>query len=148
TYVDQAMHFSLAVPDGWLVDNSGRQGPRVIFFNPIPEDNFRANITVVVDSLSPLTPEEYFMLNRLQVKRLSGNSRLLLDEPAWAMEGAQIFEWTALQMGPIPLKFRQLGVVARGRGYAVTCTAPLHRFETYRGEFEATLDSFRMIEPQ
>src|SRR5262249_51092429 len=34
TYIDPGGRFSLQVPPGWLVDNSGQQGSLVILFHP------------------------------------------------------------------------------------------------------------------
>ncbi|MBI1916063.1 MAG: hypothetical protein HYS12_15220 [Planctomycetes bacterium] len=146
-YFDPDTLFSLAVPPGWLVDTSGQQGSKVTFFCPEVEDNFRTNVTVVVQPLAPLTPEEFVTLSRLQIKQLSGNSRLAVDQEEDRPAGARTFEWTALKLFPIPLRFRQRIVVDRGMTYGVICTAPMHRFEDYRELFDATLSSFHIHDP-
>src|SRR5438067_2148901 len=88
SFVDPVNRFSLTIPPGWLVDTSGQQGTKAIFFHPQGEEHFRPNINVVVNPLSPFTPEEFITLGRLQLKQLSGSSRLGIDEPAEKPEGA------------------------------------------------------------
>ena len=54
--------FSLHVPPGWSADRSGREGSSVVLHSPTVDDNFRANVNVIVQDLSPLTQEEYLTL--------------------------------------------------------------------------------------
>ncbi len=53
-YVDPREGFSLRMPGGWMVDTSGQQGSRVIFYAPTVEDTFRASVNVVVQDLAPI----------------------------------------------------------------------------------------------
>jgi len=145
-FVDKDTLFSIDVPDGWLVDTSGQRGSKVILLNPQTENNFRANVNVVVQALDPLTAEEFLTLSRLQLKQFSGQSELDLDAPAERPRGGHVFEYTVhhQQISPMPLKVRQVIYVAEDKAYIVTGTATLVRFEFYRNDIENVLESFQI----
>ena len=79
-YTDIKNLFELQVPSDWLADTSGQMGTRVAFLSPDVEAGFQANVNVVVSHLSPLTREEFLAFSRLQLKQLSGEAKLPVDE--------------------------------------------------------------------
>lgn len=140
-FVDPDIGFSLKIPKGWLVDTSGQRGSKVILYHPDVEEDFRANINVLIHELGPLTADEYLTLSRLQVKQLTGFAQLPTDAASTDRPDTHIFEWMTDRATP-PIRVRQVVVFSESRAVTVTATALLDRFENYRAEFGQVLDSF------
>ena len=146
-YVDPQLLFSLEIPAGWLIDNTGQQGSKVVAFDPKSDANFRTNINVIVQDLEPLTEEECLTFGRLQLKQVSGNSKLDLDQPAKDSREPHLFEVTSRNT-PVPLKCRQAVWIAQGKVYIVTGTTTAGQFPLRKEEFDGVLKSFRMLSVQ
>lgn len=147
SYVDPQLLFSLEIPAGWLIDNTGQQGSKVVVFDPKSDANFRTNINVIVQDLEPLTEDECLTFGRLQLKQISGNSKLDLDEPAKDSRSPHLFEVTSRRT-PVPLKCRQAVWVSQGKVYIVSGTTTASQFPLRREEFNAVLKSFRILSVQ
>jgi len=142
-YIDPQTLFALQVPLDWLIDTSGQQGTKVVLLSPTAEANFRANVNVSIQLLRGLTPEEFLMLSRLQLKQLTGLPRAERDEPATRPAGAHILEWTT-EVGPVSIKARQLIVMDSHKAYVVTAMAPANSELLYRREFDLVFDTFQL----
>jgi hypothetical protein len=142
-FIDPALGFRVGIPKGWLVDTSGQQGTKVILYQPDADQNFRANVNVVLQDLGPLCPDEYLMLSRLQLKQLTGFPRLPTDAPADSRVNAHVFEWMTDRATP-PVRVRQMVAFAGPTAITVTATASLDRFENHRAEFGEVFGSFRL----
>lgn len=143
-FMDPAEHFSLRVPEGWSADTSGQQGESVVLFGPTVDDDFRANVNVIVQEIAPWTPEEYVTLSRLQLKKLSNLATLPVDEPAPRLPGGWVLEWTTWE-APIPVRGRQLIAFRAGRAFVVTGTATAASFARHEPLFRAVFDSFQFL---
>jgi hypothetical protein len=143
SFADPAAPFSLHVPPGWTADRSGREGSSVALFSPTVEDNFRANVNVVVQNLAPLTQEEYLTLSRLQLRKLSNTASLPVDESWHRLPGGHVFEWVTWE-APIPVRGRQLIVFRDGKAFIVTAMATAGSFERHKAVFDAVMESFEL----
>ena len=143
---DRTALFSLPVPSGWSADRSGREGSSVVIFSPTVEDNFRANVNVVVQDLAPLAQEEYLTLSRLQLRKLSNMATLPVDEPFQRLPGGHVFEWVTWE-APIPVRGRQLVAFRDDKAFIVTAMATAGSFERHKPTFDAVLESFSLLQP-
>jgi hypothetical protein len=102
-----------------------------MLFAPEVDDNFRANVNVIVQELAPWTPEEYVTISRLQLKKLSNLAALPVDGPAPRLPGSWLLEWTTWE-APIPVRGRQLLAFRAGRAFVLTATATAASFARHR----------------
>jgi hypothetical protein len=133
--------YSLPVPPGWFADRSGREGSSVVLFSPTVEDNFRANVNVVIQDLAPLTQDKYLTLSRLQLRKLSNMPTLPVDEPSQRFSGGHVFEWVTWE-APTPVRGRQLIAFRDGKAFVVTAMATAASFDRHKPIFDAVLESF------
>ena len=142
-YVDPETLFALSVPPGWLVDNSGQQGAKLLLLCPQMEGTFRPTLNVMIQDLGILTKDEFLTLTRLQLKLLTGQPRPQRDELYAGLPGAQILEWSAT-VNDLPLTMCQLLVVAARKAYVLTGTVPTERLPQYRMAFHSVFASFTL----
>jgi hypothetical protein len=142
-FTDPETLFSLHVPPGWLVDDSGRQGTKVLLFHPAGSPDFRANVNVTVQNLGGLTGDEFLTLSRLQFKQLSGGIPMERDEPADRPAGAHLFEWSA-PLGPLSLRVRQLIAFGGGKAFVLTATAKEQDFAALLPDVQQIVESFTL----
>lgn len=141
SYSDPAGAFALELPADWLLEPL-EQGPlRMACVAPESVQGFAANVNVGVHLLAPLTPDEYLLLCRLQLRQLSGLRELPVDAPA--EPPAHWFEW-ANPRAPLPLRVRQLATFGPRHALVVTATALERNFEDYRPTFDDVFASFRV----
>ena len=141
--------FEIRPPNGWVVDDSGTLGTRVLFHNETPdlhdEAPFNANINVLTVPARGVTSEELAAASKEQFKimvtdfTLLGETFLVIDD----LE-ATLFEYTFSQ-GVFPLRGTQLIIVYEDTAYAITATALDATWDKYESAFDASLRSFRTL---
>ncbi|MCE9544178.1 MAG: hypothetical protein K8T25_01445 [Planctomycetia bacterium] len=144
TFVEPEGRFSFRVPQGWAIDPSGQRGARIIVFAPDVDENFRANVNIVLQSLSPLTRDEYLTASRLQIRKMNNLATLPVDEPAPHFPGWHVLEWTTRE-APSPIRVRQLIAFAGSEVFVVTAMATAASFDHYESVFRVLLDSFQVV---
>lgn len=142
-YADDVAGFSVGVPAGWQVDNTGLVGSRLVLFAPSAPGDFQPNVNVTAQDLHGVTPDEFVTVTRIQLKQFAGSPHLDVDAPAGDPATGHVFAWTA-QRAAGPLRGHQVLTFHAGRCYALTLTAPPEQFDRLRPEFEAILGSFRL----
>jgi hypothetical protein len=145
-YTDPEDLFRLEIPADWLAQYGDQGGLRVVFLSPEVVQGFQANVNVVVNHVPPLTLDEFLILSRLQLKQLSGQSTLPVDQPAGDRPNghskAHVFEWTNPR-APIPLTARQLVLFSPPKALILTATALAHTFDQHRPTFEQIFRTFK-----
>ena len=142
-YISHTHRFAMNVPPGWTV-REGSGMPTMFALGPEGEKGFRPNVNVVVEAIKPGTPlAEYAAFKKSQLQALR-DYELISEEERDLADGRTghiiTFRQAALEA---PVIQRQLYVVAGGRGYAVTATAPEDRFSEEEAHFEICFQSFR-----
>jgi hypothetical protein len=143
-YVDWQTLFSLEIPTGWFADTSKQQGTSVVLLHPSIEQEFRPNVNVMVHRKGALTLQEYLTLSRLQIKHLTDGINPSVDAAVAEPLSGHSLEWCA-EFGQVPMKMLQRIVEGQDNFYVATATAPLARFEFYRGVFESVLNSLKTV---
>ena len=142
-HADPQYNFLIEIPPQWDTQSPPDGDVRVVFLAPDSPNGFRNNVNVTVQPLQPLDAEEYVTLCRLQVKRLSGQTDLDLDQPRDDEYRTQVFEWFLQSPGQtFPLRARQRVLIRGPLAFSITATATEPDFAAQRDTFEAILDSF------
>lgn len=140
-YTDAEFGFSISIPSGCLTDTTGPQGTRLIVHFPGDSYGFRANVNVMVQQLGAMSPEEYVILSRFQIKQISGRAGMDVDQPLCLHQNGHLFEWHA-PFGPSELRVRQLVAIRMPTAFVVAATALEDAFKSYEQAFQTMLESF------
>ena len=141
--------FEIRPPNGWVVDDSGTLGTKVLFHNETPdlheEAPFSANINVLVGPAEGVTLEEVVAGSREQF-RISFTNFTLLEETFLIVDGLEthLFEYTFSQ-GVFPLRFVQLVGIHDDKVYVVSAGALDATWDKYESAFDASLRSLRFF---
>ena len=151
-YSDSTNGFEIRPPDAWEVDQSGVLGTKVAFIHETSDLHeqtpFRANITIYVDPAEGRTLEEFVELTKRQQPLLLTDFALLRDETD-TIDGREIhFLESSFTFGVAPLRNRQLIAIHGDTSYVITATALDAAWHQYEAVFDASLRSFRILEPE
>ena len=140
TYSDPSERFEIKVPQNWLAENLQQAGVEIAFLSPEDNVDFRSNVNVVVQHLSPLTKQEYILLNQLQIRHMLRSNSLERDQ--LIESGAHVFEWE--NQIPLPLWIHQRLFFGEDLVFTVTSTCLAGEKKQLSDTFEAISDSFRL----
>jgi len=135
---------SLAYPEGWKVDTTGRGGA-VVSFHTLPADSldqFSENVNLMVQRVDDLPMSEYVEITEEQVTGKLKDGRLILSERMRTSGGdVHRFEYEG-SVGEFRLHFLQTVRFLDGWAYLLTFTAEQQVYGTYLAEGQAILNSF------
>ena len=142
TYLDPEDLFKVEVPRDWqLVETSRESDFRVVFYAPPDQtSDFRSNCSVLLVDVPNLTNEEYVIMNRLQLKQLSGGETLDRDE---SLDTAHVFEWINNETST-PWWVRNQLFFGKGNVLTVSASCPNHQKEKFIGIFDSIFRSFKL----
>jgi hypothetical protein len=132
----------VTTPDGWQRGAAANPAVVLAVVRPDRPDEFQPNVQLVRHPRTPLTPEEYVTLSRLEAKRLSGRADLAADGPPAAGTAAWVLEYETDRLAGRSLRFRQHVHFLGDDAFVLTATAPPQAFERLRAEIEVVLSSF------
>ena len=144
-YSDKNGLFTLKIPEGWLSTSAVQAGCKVAFVSTDDSVGFCANINVVQQGVSPLTVDEYVVLNRLQLKKMSQSETLQRDEQIRA--GVHVFE-SIIDQGEVPIWMRQQVFFAGKDAFTVSVSCAVGQQAESMEAFEQVLESFELHESQ
>ena len=141
--------FEIRPPQGWVVDDRGALGAKVIFHGATPDlhgdSPFSANISVLIAPAQGDTLEEIAAASKEQLAR-TFTDYTLLAETYLIIDGleARGFEYTFTQ-GEFPLRIIQVLGVHDDAIFLVTATALNAAWNEHESTFDASLRSFRIL---
>ncbi len=141
-YTDPEGLFTMEVPAGWLIDESGRGGARLALLHPAADAAFRANVNVIAENPAGVAPANYLAHSLNQLRQAGAPVEVAFEEPA-PQAGGRLCEWV-ISLGPCPVRVRQVIVPVAGTAFVVTATASLADFERHRADIERALGSFAL----
>lgn len=149
TYSSPSDRFEIRPPRGWVVDDSGTLGTRVLFHSETPdllgEAPFHANINVLVAPADGVALEELVAASREQF-RISFTNFSLLEETFLIVDGLEshLFEYKISQ-GVFPVRVIQLIGIHEDEIYVVSAVALDANWDKYEAAFDASLRSLRFL---
>ena len=148
-YVDTKAGFSIEMPTGWQINNSGAYGTLVIATNPQTDTSsgsstpFHANINIISQPVngyslkSIVTSANQADSKSLQNYQTTGNTSITVDNlPAYIIGGT-------FTQGQNNIQNLQLIVVNKGQVYIVTGSALQSDWLTYKDEITSSLTSLK-----
>ena len=149
-YSDTREGFEVRPPYGWVADESGLLGTKVIFHGEMPDLHddtpFVANIVVQVGPTHGFTLEQIVEESKKQSSLQLTDFDLLGDESVIVNgQKARLLDFTFVH-GVLPLRSRQLLVVYEDKAYAITAGSLEAAWEEHEAAFDASLHSFRLLD--
>jgi hypothetical protein len=136
---DQGVLLLIEPPEGWVMAAPTPPAKLTLLDASAPGPTW-PNINLTVQDLGKLTPDEFVLLSRLQMKSLGDSVVVEKDEPIGRDSGVHRFDFLAYPVGQ-PVRCRQHIMFHGRRAYVLTAMAPSAQFEAYRERFARTLDS-------
>ena len=146
-FISAGCGVDIDAPAGWIEADPPPSGALAVFYSPEPdshgEASFSAKITVVEDSPSDLTLEEYVASSKQLLPNLVADFESA-DKSTSTLDGRTVYYVdTVFRSGMLPLRSRQLCVASDDGFYVVTAMALETQWDMYADEFHRALLSFR-----
>jgi len=143
-YVDRQHRFAVNLPDGWSRRESA-DNPFLVVMGPGPDDAVRPSLNVVVLPRQAVGDiDEMVARTRSQLETFAGFEAV--SEETRQLAGGHAARVVTFRQDAfeVPLKQRQMYVIAADRAYTVTATAGADTFADNENAFEVCLKSFRV----
>lgn len=140
--------YSVSYPKSWNIDTSGYGGAEFSFLtvDTTSEDLFTDNVTLGIQDLTgkEIDLNKFVELSEEQVKTLVNDGELLESKTMNDKKHPyQKFVYTLSQSG-IHLKVAQYYWVVNEKAYILTFTAETSKYDTYKADGEAIMNSFEL----
>ena len=142
--VVEGLGFAIRMPSGWEIKQCGEDVVVALEPKESKDDNFRENVSVVVEDVREGTELEEYVKRRVRDMR-----RLSEDFYLWGNTKATLDGITARRLvysitfARIKCKCLALIALRGAHGYVVTCAAEPHRFDQLLPLFKECVGSFR-----
>lgn len=147
-YSNAKYGFKINAPKGWRVDESGKSGTLVFFFNNQSDkeavNQFTANINVTSESAQGLDLDSYTKASKDTLSRLFQNYKLTEDRAVTANGVPARIIGSTFTQGLYHLRNLQLIVLKGGQAYIVTFTALESTWSKYKSLIESSLLTFKL----
>lgn len=148
-YLNLNRGIRLSYPASWEKrEQNAAAGFAVGFLSPQedPSDQFRENLTVVIEPIPPGTTLEQYVQGCL--KGMSQYPFQFLEHAPSMVSGRQAYRhiYTGPLQTPVPLsgKWMQYVTVANSSGYVTTYTAELKKFDKFLPVIQSMIDSLEI----
>ena len=149
SYLNFSQGIRVAYPAGWMKqDQTSPQGFIVFFASPQEDlsDRFSENVNIFVESIPPGMTLEQYAQGCLQ--GMAQQPIQFLEQVPTTIAGrkAYRFVFTGPLQAPVPMsgKYCQHLLVANSKGYVVTYTAELHKYDKFLPVIEHMLNSLEI----
>jgi len=145
-YLNLDRGIKIAYPAGWTKQEQSMQNVFFVAFaspREDPSDVFLENLNVVVEALLPGTTLEQYIQNSMQ-----GPNQTFLEKGPATLAGRPAYRH--VYTGPLPTpvprsgKVMQWVVVANSKGYVVTYTAELQKYDKFLPVIQHMADSLEI----
>ena len=148
-YVNFNQRIRLSYPTDWMTrDQSSPAGFLVFFASPREDmsDHFSENLTIFIESVPPeLTVDQYA---HACFQNMAQQPVQFVENGKATIAGRLAYRWVFIGplQGPVPMsaKYLQYIVVANSKGYVVTYTAELEKYEKFLPIIEQMLNSLEI----
>lgn len=140
-----SLNFKVDVPKGWTVkDDIGGMATIILSPRLATQDTFQENVNVGFEGVQATTLDEYLHGNLgVMQKSMSQFSQIAVDDSRIGNVPAKRVLYEHMYNGR-RLRALMYALVAEGRGFVLTSTAPVDSFDAYLDIFERISHSFRL----
>ena len=153
-YQNNQYGFEVKHPEGWAIDESGKLGTVVIFFNPVVDQSqsqtFQANINILIRPLKNLglkNIDEYVNLDKSMLLKYFPDVKFYPDEKISLSDGkeARIISLSRMQNNML-IHDRHIIVINNDNAYVMALTALDSKWDTYINLIDSVFSSFKFIQ--
>ena len=141
--------YRMTYPSSWSIDDSQTRAQAIFFFSPQdgPADNFRENVNLMVQDLTPdqATMKDYLTLSKKQFKDYNATVLELSEVPDPADGFPEAFISYTMPMGEFDLQFIARVKIKGQKAYLLTYTSTIDNFEQYLEDGKAIIESFSFM---
>ena len=136
----EKLAFSIEAPDGWTIDDSGKNGAPLFFMGPV-DQGFTINVNVILEEVGNAPTLEEYVTEAFSGQVQGIKERKVLSDEIIQVDGYNAYQAVVaytfeVQGGEFSTKTLQTIILRKGYAYVITGSAVDGNFSKYKETFK------------